>query len=96
MSIEILESGSMMITGQDTQVFAINSLLTQWSLKLHKGVEMRPGVNYGESILNHMKSMFKEVQGFDDIDPKSKEMYNSIIYTLEDVGMISKGRYKEA
>ena len=78
----------MMITGQNTQLFAIASILKQWEVKLTKNMQLgriKTHKEFKRVLLGHMKALFQVDDSFDKL--KSRECYNSIVGALTQAGV---------
>ena len=77
-----------MITGRNTQLFAIASIMKSWEMKLAKKMQMgklKTHKQHKQALLEHMKSLFKIDDSFDNL--KSRECYNSIVGALTKAGV---------
>jgi hypothetical protein len=86
----------MMITGQNTQIFAISSILKQWEVKLTKKMQMgsiKTHKEFKRVLLGHMKALFQVDDSFDKLN--GRECYNSIVGALTGAGVVSTNLVKE-
>jgi len=86
-----------MITGTQTQVFALKSILKQWEMKIVKKLQvgaLKTHKQFKVAALGHMKSLFNVDNSFDALN--SRELYNSIVGALTQAKVIENSFLKEA
>ena len=87
---------SAIIAGQDTQLFALKSIMKQWELKLRTGMvssSLKTSPQFKKAVLGHLKSLFKVDDTFDGL--KGKECYNGIVGALTHAGVWNTSFIKE-
>jgi len=86
-----------MLTGtQQTQTFALKSILKQWEVYLTKKMvlgKLKTSPQFKTACLNHMKSLFNIDNSFDSL--KGRECYNSIVGALSGAGVVDSSFLKE-
>ena len=78
----------MMLQGQQTQLFAMASILKSWEMKIAKKLQMgrlKTHEQHKNALLGHMRSLFSIDDSFDKL--KSRECYNSIVGALTQAGV---------
>jgi hypothetical protein len=86
-----------MLTGNQTQIFALKSILKQWEMKIVKKMQvaqLKTHKQFKAAALGHMKSLFNIDDSFDKLN--SRELYNSIVGALTEAKVIENSFLKEA
>jgi len=86
-----------MITGtENTQLFALKSILKQWEVKLTLKMQLgalKTAPQFKKACMGHMNSLFQLDDSFNEL--KGRECYNNIVGALVHAGVMDSKFVKE-